>query len=166
MKPPPKPPPYKSVFEQLPDHTKAIGMTSIEIANLDFILGYFFGALLGIEQDAGYSIYLEPKSATARLDLLKATIKAMYPEDKDKDNHKHFMSLCALARTVVTNRDRLIHDCWGVNPEGRPVRRKDREKTIPVDINDLNKSIDDIRLLIGDVRLATDWLEKFARKRK
>ena len=43
-----KPPPYQSVLERFPDHAKAIGMTSIEIANLDIFLGYLFGAILRI----------------------------------------------------------------------------------------------------------------------
>jgi hypothetical protein len=163
-----QPPPYRSVLERFPDHTKAIGMTSIEIANLDIFLGHFFGALLQIGQDAGAAIYLTPKSAFARLEILEAAINSIYNGSEDKDNHNHFTSLLKRARKIVSARHSLIHDSWGTNAAGDPARRdiKALGPMIPVDVKQLEQSIHDIRVLIGDIKKAIHWLEQFASKPK
>jgi hypothetical protein len=97
-----KPPPYQSVLERFPDHAKAIGMTSIEIANLDIFFGYLFGAILRIGQDAGAAIYLTPKSNLARLELIESAINALLA-DKSQGK-KHLLTLFTRARTIVQKR--------------------------------------------------------------
>jgi hypothetical protein len=153
--------PYQSILERFPDHVKAIGMSSIEIANLDIHLGELFGAILRIDKRAGAAIYLTPQSATARLDMLKALICAIYSDDTA--DHKHLLSIYKRACKINTERNRLIHDAWGTNTDGEPVRRdiKAEKPMVRVGIEELNKDIYNIRSLTTDIITTINWFEQF-----
>ena len=153
--------PYQSILERFPDHVKAIGMSSIEIANLDIHLGELFGAILRIDKRAGAAIYLIPQSAIASLDMLKSLIDAIYPDDTSQ--RKHLISLYKRALQVKNKRDRLVHDAWGTNTDGEPVRRdiKADKPMVRVGIEELNEDIYNIRSLTTDVITAINWFEQF-----
>jgi hypothetical protein len=153
--------PYQSILERFPDHVKAIGMSSIEIANLDIRLGELFGAILRIDKRAGAAIYLIPQSAIARLDMLKSLICAIYPEDTA--DFKHLLSLHRRALQIKNKRDRLIHDAWGTNTDGEPVRRdiKAEKPMVRVGIEELNEDIYNIRSLTTDIITTINWFEQF-----
>jgi hypothetical protein len=151
--------PYQSVLERFPDHAKAIGMTSIEIANLDIFLGYLFAAILRIHSAAGEAIYLTPKSAFARLDLLEVAIREMIEDHTP--GRKNLRSIHSRAAKIVTERHAMIHDSWGTNAEGAVARRaiRGQSEMTGVPLKQLEQAVHDIRVLIGDVRAATSKLE-------
>jgi hypothetical protein len=79
-------PPFQTALERFPDHAKAIGITSVEIANLDIFLSWLFAAILRLPIDVGSAIFLTPNSATARLEMLETAINEMINEStKRKD---------------------------------------------------------------------------------
>ncbi len=148
-------PPYQTVLERFPEHAKAIGITSIEIANLDIFLSYLFAAILRVSVPAGSAIFLTPNSATARLEMLETAINEMI-QDRSPGK-KALMSIHKRARKLVTQRDALIHNSWGTNAEGIVGKRgiRDLAPMTPVPLTALEKSILEIRLLIGDVQAQT-----------
>lgn len=157
---PKKPPPYQSILEIFPDHAKAIGMTSIEMANLDIHLGYLFAAILRIDAFIGEEIYLTPNQGFGRLALLETAINCtMKPDAIDA---RHLISIHARAKRIVENCHRLIYDSWGTNPAGEVARRSIRgyAEMKPVPLPELERSIDDIRILISEIREATAKLER------
>jgi hypothetical protein len=153
-------PPYHTVLEKFPDHAKAIGIASIEIANLDIFLGYLFAAILRVPFAAGSAVFLSPNGATARLDMLKAAIDEMIQDGSN--GKKMLLSIQKRARKVVTDRDAMIHNSWGTNAAGEVATRDIRahKPMTPVPLEQLEKSILDIRLLIGDVQAQTAKLER------
>jgi hypothetical protein len=56
-----------SVLELLPEYVRAIGMISIENANMEFALAGLFASVIQVPLSTGRAIYLTPKSAMARL---------------------------------------------------------------------------------------------------
>lgn len=136
-------------------------MTSVEMANLDIFLGYLFCAILKIPPAAA-EIYLSPKAAFARLDLIEVAIKSMLVEESA--GYKHLLSLHKRAVRITSDRHNLIHDVWGTNPDGQVGRRSIRTSNpiTPVPLKQLEQMIQDIRVLIGDVREAALKLERDA----
>jgi hypothetical protein len=93
------PPPFQSGMERSPDHVKAIGMISIEVANLDIHLGFLFAAILRINHLVGKEIFLTPKSSFGRLELLETAIKGVI-EDKS-EGRKHLESIHRRAKNII-----------------------------------------------------------------
>jgi hypothetical protein len=120
-------PPFQSVMERFPDHAKAIGMASVEVANMDIFLGYLFAAILRIPANAGKEIFLTPKSAFGRLDLLKTAINEMMVDRSV--GKKHLDSIHKRAANIVTHRHSMIHDSWGINMDGSVVRQSIRGRS-------------------------------------
>jgi hypothetical protein len=114
-------PPYQTVLEEFPDHAKAIGIASIEVANLDIFLGYMFAAILKIPAPVGEALFLTPNSAFARLELLKTAINEMMIDKSPGQNQ--LMTLYNRAANIVTKRNSMIHDSWGTNAAGEVARR-------------------------------------------
>jgi hypothetical protein len=65
------------------------------------------------------------------------------------------MSIHKRARKLITERDALMHNSWGTNAEGAVGKRRLRDLTplTPVPLEQLEKSILDIRFLIGDIQV-------------
>jgi hypothetical protein len=62
--------PYSPLIDY-PDHVMAIGMISIELGNLETMLGELLGSLLHISPHNGRLIYLSPQSGFGRLAILE-----------------------------------------------------------------------------------------------
>lgn len=152
-------PPFQSSMERFPDHVKAIGMISVEVANMDIFLGYLFAAILQIVGSVGREIFLTPKSATARLDLLETAINEVISDKSERK--KLLLSIHRRAWNIVEKRQKMMHDSWGINVEGIAVRQpiRGRSKMTPVLLGQLETMVSDIRKLIEDIRLHTAKLE-------
>ena len=61
---------WESQLEKRPRFVKAIGMVSIETSALEYFLAELFGHILFISTPVAQAIYLTPRSATARVDIL------------------------------------------------------------------------------------------------
>jgi hypothetical protein len=104
-----------STLEKYPDHAQAIGMASVEIANLEIMLGELLGALLHIDRDYGALVYLTPKAAIARLDIIENVASVALVEGTD--GRKEFDDIVYRAKSVIGRRHGYIHDAWGTHPE-------------------------------------------------
>jgi hypothetical protein len=155
-------PPTKSVLEQHPDHVHAIGMVSIEVANLEINLGELLAALLHIDPYFGRVIYLTPHSFYGRLAILKNIV-----EDHINDGTEgraHLEDLIERAEKVLGKRNEYIHNTWGTSPQSprhvvrQEITQRTRAKLVP--INELKELVEDIRELSDDVARTTE--EAFA----
>ena len=68
---------WQSSLEQYPEHVRAIGMISIENANLEMSLADLLGAVLTIPKRLAHAIYFTPRAASLRVEILEAAAKAM-----------------------------------------------------------------------------------------
>jgi hypothetical protein len=98
--------PYQSAMERHPEMVKAIGMVSIEIANLDVMMAELLAALLNKPSDVGHVIYHAPRSERVRLDIVEAVVKEMF---QDVEPHQHMVFTGAFAE-MQEPMDRMMRD--------------------------------------------------------
>jgi hypothetical protein len=159
-----------SALEQYPDYVRAIGMISIENANLEMQMARLFSRILFIPLRVGIAIYLTPKSATARVEIFKAAIKAtLRPRGNEEHKKKlkealqHSSRLADRVITAVGKRHQIIHDGWGVDPDTGDVVRYPSNKAAseqPVALEELNRLITETRSLITDIKSAAEEYRK------
>jgi hypothetical protein len=159
-------PPFQSALEDHPEHAKAIGMISVEIANLDVLLGSLLGALLHIDYRLGEIVYLTPKSAIGRISILENVVEASMANGSKA--RVHIEALLTKAKKYIGKRHDLIHGAWGVNLKTRKVvsanlplsDEVNRIKEVPlIELTDLLQSI---RILATEIhaeanRIYADW---------
>lgn len=151
--------PPRSVLDKYPEHVQAIGMISVEIANLEILLGELLAALLHVDPHFGRLVYLTPQSFAGRLSILKNVTSDTLVENTS--GRKHIDRLIEKAERLIVKRHRMIHDSWGTdatNPK-KIVRRslpyKESNPAKPVPISDLTDMVEDIRGLCDEVMKAT-----------
>jgi hypothetical protein len=149
--------PPKSSLEKHPDHVQAIGMVSIEVANLEINLGEFLAALLHIAPYFGRLIYLTPHSFFGRLAILKNVVDDHIIEGSE--GHRHLKDLIDRANKILVKRNEYIHESWGTSPQNpqhvvrQEITQRNRAKLVP--INELTELVASIRELSEDVAKTT-----------
>jgi hypothetical protein len=145
-----------SPLEDCPEHVRAIGMISIENANLEYELADLFSRILQIHPRVGRAIYLTPKSAIARIEIFENASKAVLSPKTDSENLaaaflEKALCIASRARAVVGKRHEIIHDGWGVDSQtGNVLRIPTKRAQAPVPLADLQNLVRDFRLLIYD----------------
>jgi len=156
---------WESSLEDHPEYVHAIGMISIENANLESGLSDLFSSIIGVSPRVGYAIYLTPKSAIARIEIFEnATNAAFAPKKRGggDDEHKaklkrardRALKIAKRARTVIGKRHGIIHDSWGIDEKHgvlRYITGSDRLESRPVPLPELQSLVRDFRRLIIDV---------------
>jgi hypothetical protein len=177
---------FRSILEEHPEHVKAIGMISIENANLDLMFGVLLARILGVPTEIGQALYLTPRSAMGRLEMLENVARLAFPsyrtDDLDpvaraslektniirKKDVQRVLALAKRARSIVNKRHSIIHDAWGKAQDSSEVaRRPHKPDAVPlvVSLHSLTDIIRDIRAAIDDVReLAHEFAQRRARK--
>lgn len=148
-----------SPLEGYPEHVRAIGMISIEIANLETSLGELLGSLLHISVENGRLVYLSPQSAMGRLAILEnlsSDGKNLFK--KGSTAAKNLDSLIGRSKALIGKRHDIIHHSWGTasrQSEEHVASRKlpftSRKPLKLMALADLERLISDIRVLNGDV---------------
>ena len=105
--------PYQTLLERHPDILRLIGTMSIEATNLDVALAKLLAAVLHIDHHFGSVVYLTPKSAYARLEILTSSIKEA--TEKDSPIQKELLSLTKRAGKLIGKRHEAMHFAWGVS---------------------------------------------------
>ena len=167
---------WHSVLEDHPDYVKAIGMISIENANVEMFFGSLLADILGTTRNVGQAIYWAPKSANPRLEILKATAEQVYKafeqlpseevldiavaaEKQKADTLQRILKLIKRANSVIGRRHAIIHDVWGTDSKNNDVLQQPikgalfgvgNEKRKP--LKALKQPIIDMRSLIDDTR--------------
>jgi hypothetical protein len=160
---------WQSSLNEYPDHVNAIGMISIENANLEMGLAELLAAVISVPRRVAHAIYFTPRAATLRIDILKEAAAAkLAPNPKaSPDSELETQKREALATTIkltnrahkaVQKRHDVIHDAWGVDLSGETgsvIRQKIREAAfidaIPVELQSLTDLVRDFRTLIDEV---------------
>jgi hypothetical protein len=164
---------WASALEDHPEHVSAIGMVSIENANLELALADLLSAALSISRRMAHAIYFTPRAASLRVEILQAAVEAkLAPRSKVSPNHaveiqkrdalKKVKRLLKSSFKVIQRRHAVIHDAWGVTRSDDPpavIRQKIRSAVF-VDAEDaplstLRDLIKDIRVLIDDAEQIT-----------
>jgi hypothetical protein len=157
-----------STLEEFPDHVRAIGMISIENGNLEDAMAELFSRVIMVKLEVGLSIYMTPKAAVPRIEILENAAKAAFRErgtDAQKQKLaaalKRVVSVCGRAKALVGKRHHIIHDGWGVDSESRKVRRfaPGSPKGEHVAVSELEVIIQDCRRLIDDAHDLADELK-------
>jgi hypothetical protein len=154
--------PPRSTLDRFPEHVQAIGMVSIETANLDFMLGELLGALLHIDASFGALVYLTPQSYSGRLQILENV--AAYSLQPQTDVSKQIETIITKARAYIGKRHELIHESWGTAADDptKVVRRRlpyiDKHPARAVPITELTDLIANTRELAEEVMLLTAQL--------
>jgi hypothetical protein len=104
-----------SPLEECPEHVRAIGMISIENANLflEYELADLFFRILQIRPHVGRAIYLTPKSAIARIEIFENASKAVLAPKTENENFaaaflEKALCIAPRARAVVGSVTRLF----------------------------------------------------------
>jgi hypothetical protein len=160
---------FVSVMEDHPEYVHAIGMISIELADLEASLADLLAAILNIQTDLAQAIYFTPKTVMGRLDFLSNVHAVLHPDDGlDADEIKvirrKLKSLSDRAKKVMGKRNELLHATWGVIPgedggvyfgslplkEGdQKVARLKEVQRVVTDIRSLNDDVYELVDLIG-----------------
>lgn len=152
----------KSPLEDHPEYVRAIGMISVENANLEHSLATLFCRVAFISLGIGHAIYLTPKSSLARIEILeKATKVALAPYGHEPHRKKlksasiRVEAIIKRAKKLIGKRHGIIHDAWGVSKETGDVQRYVLgfpQRKSPIKIAELERTVSEFRDLIGEVR--------------
>ncbi|HUB63485.1 MAG TPA: hypothetical protein VL996_03425 [Methylocella sp.] len=161
---------WQSVLENHPDHVRAIGMISIETANLEHAMAKLFAYAANIPLRLALAIYLTPKSAIARNEIFQSTVKAALRPRGTDDQQKRLRSardkvikIAERAKALIGKRHSIIHDAWGFNDETGEIQRYPFSNPITqqaVTLQDLESIIADFRKLISHANNLSDFLKK------
>lgn len=158
--------PYQTLLERHPDILQMIGSLSVEATNLDIALAKLLAAVLHIDHRFGSVVYLTPKSAYARLEILTSSIKEA--TEKDSPIQKELLNLTTRAQNLIGKRHEAMHFAWGVSKHDPskvvfsklPITTMGNSTSITKE--KLERIVSDLRVLITDVwekaeELFVDW---------
>jgi hypothetical protein len=154
--------PRRSTLDRHPGYVNAIGMASVEVANLEFMLGELLGALLHIDRDFGAIIYLTPQSYAARIAILENI--APYSLELESDVGKQIQSIIERAKRYIGKRHQIIHESWGTKADNPQlvVRRSmpylEKRPSRAVSLGELTDLIENTRELAEEVVALTTQL--------
>ena len=143
-------PPLQSMLERHPDHVKAIGMISVEMANLEVMLAGLLGALLNLPQHIADAIYFSPQAIGPRIAILANAAKIILPAAPLKDIDK----ILGKVRELQQKRNDHIHNAWGLSVTTGEVTSSKLPITgegTPVPLTELVEQLDRLRKLITSV---------------
>ena len=145
---------YISPLVKHPEHVMAIGMISVELANLDGHFSTLLAMLLNVEPKIGQQLYFAPRAATVRIEMVSQVADGL--SRRNPAAAKKVKSLTKRARNIVDKRHKYIHDAWGVTSDGKVVRaslptwRAKKKHLVP--LSELNTVVNDIRMLVKEIR--------------
>lgn len=145
---------YKSPLENHPDIVKAIGMVTIESSVLDLMIGRMLGGILGIEEAFSTAIYLTPKSAFARIEMIKNAIN----EYEENDEIQTIRRVLKRVKAITNKRHAIIHSLYGPGSLSEHAIQIDMPMTTEsirsertITVNAMNVVIQDMRNLISEI---------------
>lgn len=152
--------PARSTLDQHPEHLQALGMLSIEIANLEIMLAELLAGFLHIARYVGHVVYLTPQTAIGRLKILENVIEDSV-EDKT-ETKKRLDKIISKARFLILKRHEYIHGAWGISTDNKKfvVRRdipfRSNKKPTVVPLKEITDFIHNIRELTEIVKSETN----------
>lgn len=156
---------WSSLMEKHPKHAHAIGMLSIEIAEMEFHLARLLGRLISSTPEVAEAIYFTYKAAMPRIDLLENVAPVVLANNPVK--RKAICKATTKARALMGQRHNLIHNRFEVDgPSVVTIRYENgKPKRVPVELKQLTNLIREIRRLnivlidLTDYGATGNWLE-------
>jgi hypothetical protein len=137
----------ESALEKFPEYARLIGMVNIEISNLETTMGRL--SLLNVHGSVGQTIYLTPKSAFARLEILENVVNMVIAKE---GGQKTLIKIVARTKAVLGKRHEIIHGLWGVTNDKVGIYAvpvvEDDAKPKEISVKYLKDVIHDIRGLV------------------
>jgi hypothetical protein len=175
---------WSSILARHPKHVQAIGMISIENANIDLALCWLLGAVLGVSGEVANAIYMTPKQAQTRLDIFRSVMRAHLQPSHVKDPPNVIVELLdktedffKRANTLSQKRHSVMHDVWGANESDEVVRDRLPIKDFlnsgtVAPLPELQAIIHGMRVLISEIQAITkklqderlQWLSRHSRE--
>jgi hypothetical protein len=149
-----------SPLRYYPDYVLQIGLITIEITNLEVMLGDLLGALLDFDDDASHGIYFTPRAAIARMDVL-VNVAESPRFDEHPNLRTSVVKIAHRAKALMGQRHDIIHAHGVASDDGKMVGRlrppfsSDLRREI-IALRVLKKLVADIRALIKEARFAMD----------
>jgi hypothetical protein len=111
----------KSPLVDKPEYLQAIGLVTVEINIMEFMLAAVLGVTIKVSPDIARAIYYAPRAASARVDILAdAAVAAI------TDNPRLLASITSLtkrAKGIFNDRHAVAHDRWVVPAGATTVHR-------------------------------------------
>jgi hypothetical protein len=136
-----------SPLSESPEYLQAIGLVTVEINSMEFLLASLLGATINVSPEIGRAIYYAPKGATARVDILEEAAKAAIT-----DNPRllaGIKSVANRAKGIFTERNGVAHDLWAVPAGKTTVHRGSIEQLRVADLKELDAIVERARELKG-----------------
>jgi hypothetical protein len=157
--------PPTSSLESFPKHVHAIGMISIELANLEILLGRMLAALLRIPPGLGEILYLTPRTGMGRIEVLENIAReVLVAESKGL---RQVTKIIGRVKAVMNDRHGMIHVVWTTSlTDPKRVGKikvpilNDAPQVQPVSIERLTGLVKRIRNLHKDVASATAHMRR------
>ena len=154
-----KPGSYFSAMERFPEHVSAIGMISIEIANLEIMLSLLLSHLLNVSGQLAHAVYFTPRANIARLEMITNVMSIVLAGDENKYLRNKIEKLISRTTTVMGKRHDTIHNSWGAFMDdvariSLPHQKDEGLKIVP--ITELTDLLRDIRELITRAGVIAD----------
>jgi len=138
-------------------------MIAIETGNLEIALATLFARMLSVPMRTGRAVYLTPKAAHARLDILRNAAKAAFDRKvKSKELNDHYKEALAKVTDIISRagkandkRNRIVHDSWGYNDDDNEVSRlmidgNPDGQSVSVPLSELENDLKSLRIVIQD----------------
>jgi len=114
-----------SALEDYPEYVQAIGMISIELADLEVSLADLLAMILDVDTAVAQAIYFTPKAVIPRVEVLMNVNRALHPDEgldkvEMKTIRKRLKSVCDRAVAIMGKRNGLLHASWGVMGDEEP----------------------------------------------
>jgi hypothetical protein len=169
--------PTRHQLSRYPDHVQAIGLIALETVDLELELTVLFSRMLMLLPRVGEAIYMTPKNAQARLDIMRNAAKETFRPSKRasvgslKEKQKaaalkKVLGIIGRAQECMQKRHRALHDDWYISADTKEIKRiqvdglSDRVGK-PIPLPTLKAEIKSLRTLIDDVtKLAKEFKEK------
>ena len=157
---------YASKLENHPKLVHAIGMLTVEVAVLETALANLLGAIIDLDANTADALYLTPKAAIARIEILENAANARL---MTHNTHlAEVLGLCKRAKAVLGKRHNIIHSRFVVHPETSDVYVIElRGKTTnhkQIKVADLEKIILETRTLIVEAIQIVAPIQKLLRR--
>jgi hypothetical protein len=147
-----------SPLERFPDHTKAIGMITVEMGTLEAALCHLLGAFLCVDERMAGALFFSQKSTRGRIEMMENIITELVtgPPRRDADR------IMEKANKLLGKRNDVVHQLWGVSMDHFEVMRIPLPygDPRPVPLTELTQLVSSLRALSDEVESLTSalWL--------
>ena len=162
---------FVSIMEEFPEYVHAIGMISIELADLEASLADLLAVLLDVDTDMAQALYFSPKVVIPRLEILRNVDEVLHAggeldEKEVRAIRKKLKEVIKEAQKVMGERNGLLHAAWAAEGDRvyygtYPLKEG---KMAPIALEEIEAVVERIRGLNNDVYELVDLIGVYKAK--